>query len=318
MEKIIKFLSNPYDTGLNIKIYRLDLEKLAEFVTHTRSSVSERDFIEKLLKRDEVEQKRYLSDRLNSALSQVIRDELAPEICEYFQFRPEDLDTQISDDEKRIPGRWIYRRFVRGFLRPRIYPKYLEILHVDYKISKRNKVMMIELVSLKEIGLKLFGDLISCLSGLSDSLIEISSRKSHSEKYIFKLYPLVVQLWVDEENRFLLNENIKNFINASIRYYTMREWRTSIVLSSIAVESIFAELYEEAYKKNAPDIPLGGLIKQVEKIITLPEDLSKKIYDLNKTRIASVHRSENPVSDKDAIISLMGVTSLSMWYFDNY
>ena len=55
MEKLIKFLSDPYDTGLNIKIYRLELEKLAKFVTQKRSSVSERDFIEKLLERGWVE-----------------------------------------------------------------------------------------------------------------------------------------------------------------------------------------------------------------------------------------------------------------------
>jgi len=80
----------------------------------------------------------------------------------------------------------------------------------------------------------------------------------------------------------------------------------------------YGELYEETYKNNAPDIPLGGLIKQVEEKISLPTELSRKISDLNKARIASVHRSENPVSDKDSIISMMGVTSLTMWYFDNY
>ena len=177
---------------------------------------------------------------------------------------------------------------------------------------------MIELLSLNEIGFSLFNDLISCLPVLNDSFEKISQRKSHSEKYIFKLYDMVVKLWINEEDRFLLNENLKNFLSASIRYYTIKEWRTSIVLSSIAVESIFAELYEEEYKENVPDIPLGGLITEVEKKISLPSDWKKKIQELNKARIASVHRSENPVSDKDAIVSMMGSTSLLMWYFENY
>jgi len=198
MEKLLKFLSNPHNTGLNIKTYKLELDKIAEFYNYARGSRysrrDERDFIETLFDRDERDQKRYFMDRLTYALSILIRNELKPEICDFFKFKPEDLEV-VNDDDKRVPVYVRFRRFVRGFLRPRIYPEHFELLHIDYKISKRKKIIMIELISLKEIGLKLFDDLISCLPVLSDSLVEISNRKSHSEKYIFKLYSMGVQLW---------------------------------------------------------------------------------------------------------------------------
>lgn len=329
MKKLLRFLANPHKTGLYIRTYRLELEKIEEFLEYAKSlripimrgRTDDRGFIQQLFDRDERDQKRFLRDRLAIAFSHILRDQfdkLKPEIRDFFRINTEDLK-EVQDDPTTVPPSYKLRRFVRGaFLSSRIYPEHFELLNIDFKISKRKKMIMIELTSLKELGLKLFDNLISCLDILSDSLVEISNRKSHSERYIFRLYPMAVKLWVTEEEKFLLNENIKNFINASVNYYSWKEWRTSVVLSSIAVESIFAELYEEEYKKTAPDIPLGGLIKKVEKKISIPIELRDKISALNKARIASVHRSENPVSDKDPIIAMMGATSLIMWYFENY
>jgi len=327
MQKLLRFLSNPHKTGLYVKTYKLELDKLGDFNEYAYnlrfSRKRDSDFIQRLFDRDKSDQKRFLRARMDISISHIVRDacmhdKLKPKICDFFRIKPEDLK-EVLDEATKAPSSFGFRRLVRGgFLRSRIYPEHFELLHIDFKMSPRKKMIMIELTSLKEIGLRLFDDLISCLPIISDSLVEISNRQSHSERYIFKLYSMGVKLWVNEEDKFLLNENIKNFINASIRYYELKEWRTSIVLSSIAVESIFAELFEEGYKKSAPDIPLGGLIKQVEEKISLPVGLSKKISALNKARIASVHRSENPVSDKDSIISMMGATSLIMWYFDNY
>lgn len=325
MQKLREFLSNPHKAGLHIKTYKLELDKIDEFLEHTKVAMYSRkgsvSFVQELFDRDERDQKRFLIFRLESAFTHIIRDEfdkLKPEICDFFRFKPEDLK-EVQDEPTKAPYAYKLRRFVRGgFLISRIYPEHLELLHTDFKISKRKKIVMIELTSLRETGLKLFDDLISCLPIISDSLVEITNRESHSERYIFRLYAMGVRLWAAEEEKFLLNENIRGFINASVNYYARKEWRTSIVLSSIAVESIFAELFEEEYKKNAPDIPLGELVKQVKEKISLPIELSKKISALNRARIASVHRSENPVSDKHSIISMMGVSSLIMWYFDNY
>jgi hypothetical protein len=324
MNNLTDFLINPNETGVCVKTYTVGLEKIEEFYQHTHDLVSKfklggtSEFVDRILSKDINEQRWELKFRLATAFSFMIANEkkCKPQVCDFFKFKPEDLET-IEDSN--ISQHYKYRRFFTGgFLTSRIYPEHTEILYVDFKISKRKKLVLIEVISLKETGLKLFDDLISCLPVLQTSVTEISKRKSHSEKNIFKVYPMAIDLWIDEEDKFLLNENLKNFLNASVKYYFQKEFRTSIILSSIAVESIFAELFEEAYKKTAPDIPLGGLIKQVKEKIPIPEDISVKISDLNKARIASVHRSEDPVSDKDSIVSMMGVAALIKWYLENY
>jgi len=327
MEMIINFLSNPRTTGLHIQIYEIELSKIAEFIDDVNENyiiedlrkINGIDVIKRFVELEEREEKsgnQWISDRLSTAIASIIRKEVKPEIYDYFKISSEDLEK--ARPSEGYPGFRRVQRLITGFFDPKLFPKYLEVLYMNYRMSKVEKNMVIELISLNEIGFKIFNDFISCLPVLNDSFEKISERESHIERYIFKLYDMVVKLWIDLENKFLLNDNIKDFLTASINYYANEEWRTSVILSSIAVESIFAELYEEEYMINAPDIPLGGLITKVEEKISFPSDLMEKIQGLNKARIASVHRSENPVSSKDAIISMMGITSLIIWYFDNY
>lgn len=326
METITNFLNKPHITGLHVLICKMELSKIAEFIDHVNENYSIEGFktiggiavIKRFVDRAKRGEKLggRLSYRLSEAVARIIMKEDKPEICDYFNVSPEELENTRKDEG--YAGFRRMQRLISGFFNSKLFPEHLEVLYIDTRISKDKKNILIELVSLKEIGFKIFNDFISCLPVLNDSFEKISQKKSHSEKYIFKLYDLVVQLWIDLEDKFIFNDNIANFLTASITYYDEEEWITSIILNSIAVESIFAELYEEEYKKNAPDVPLGNLIKEVEKKISLPSDLKKKLQALNKVRIASVHRSENPVSDKDTIISMMGITSLIIWYFDNY
>lgn len=328
METIINFLSNPHTTGLYVLIYKIELNKIAEFIDHvnenymtegyqiTPGSHLIKRFVE-MEKRESGRGEERISARLSVAIAHIISKEDRPEIVEYFNISPEDLAQMRSTADYETRVRRV-QRLVLGFFKSKLFPKHLEVLYMNYRISKDEKNMLIELISLKKIGFKIFNDFISCLPVLNDSFKEVSQRKSHSERYIFKLYDTVVSLWIALENKFLLNDNLENFLTASITYYADEEWRTSVILSSLGVESIFAELYEEAYVMNAPDIALGGLITRVKEKISFPSDLMEKIEGLNKARIASVHRSENPVSSKDAIISMMGNTCLIIWYFDNY
>ncbi len=151
---------------------------------------------------------------------------------------------------------------------------------------------------------------------MEKSIKVLSHKKTYAENNYLKIYPLVLKLYLSIEVKFFSNKGVYDFLNASINYHFDNEWRTSIVLSSIATESILAELYEEKYRKSPPDIPLGGLKKLVEKKISFPDNISDKINDMNECRIASVHRSENPVNDKESIIAMMGVISLVIWYLD--
>jgi len=336
METIINFLKNPQIQGLHVHQYKIELSKIAEFIDHVTENYKIQGIppipdgsplIERFVEREKRMPKirdRRLANRLNEALTLIILKEDKPEIFDYFKISLEELEKQRKAEGPQ--AFWRTQRLLSptensprsGFFDSMIFPEHHDVLHMNYRMSKDEENMLIEFVSLNEKGFKMFNDLILCLPILSESFDKISQRKSSCEKYIFKIYDLVVQLWIPSEDKFVFNDNIENFLEAAITYYTKKEWITSIILSSIAVESILAELYEEEHKKKAPDIPLGQLIKEVGKKIKFPSDLEKKLQALNTARIASVHRSENPVSDKDTIISLMGITSLIIWYFENY
>jgi HEPN domain-containing protein len=107
---------------------------------------------------------------------------------------------------------------------------------------------------------------------------------------------------------------LKSFISGAVRYINSREWRTSIVLSAITVESILAELYEDASKEPAPDTPLGDLFRKVKEKIDIPPDIVDAINMTNEARIAAVHRSPSPISDRDATNALFGAIKLTLWY----
>jgi len=338
METIIKFLKNPQNQGLHVNKYKIELSKIAEFIDHVKENYGipnipqrggdGKEIINTFVEREKITVKvrdHRLSQRLKNALILIILKEDKPEIGDYFSISNEELESQRSIPGAQAPGAFyrMQRRFtptgppgLSGFMDSMLFPKHFDVLYIDYRLSKDQENILFEFVSLNEIGFKMFNDLILCLPILSDSFEKVSQRKTYCEKYIFKIYDLVVQLWIKLEDKFIFNDNIENFLTASIKYYTEEEWITSIILSSISVESILAELYEDEYKKSAPDIPLGQLIKEVGKKISFPSDLKKKIQALNDARIASVHRSENPVSDKDTIISMMGITCLLIWYFD--
>ena len=337
MEKIIKFLKNPQNQGLHVHNYKIKLSKIAEFIDHVNEkygiqNFSQRGgdgnqliktFIERGTKTIKYRDKQ-LSQRLNEALILILIKEDKPEIGDYYSISNEKIESQRSTPAINSSiGFWRMQRVLTPFPTTRsglmdsmLFPEHFDVLYIDFRLSKDEESMLIEFVSLNEIGFKMFNDLILCLPILNDSFEKVSQRKTYCEKYIFKIYDLVVQLWITLEDKFIFNDNIENFLTASIKYYSEEEWITSIILSSISVESILAELYEDEYKRNAPDVALGKLLTHVEKKIKFPADLRKKLQALNKARIASVHRSENPVSDKDTIISMMGITCLLIWYFD--
>ena len=113
-------------------------------------------------------------------------------------------------------------------------------------------------------------------------------------------------------------KDLNNFLSGAVRYFSSEEWRTSIVLSAISAESILADLYEEEYKENAPSIPLGDLYYKVKERITFSAEIARAIEIVNESRIAAVHRSRFPVSDREATNALYGATTFTMWYSSNY
>jgi hypothetical protein len=111
--------------------------------------------------------------------------------------------------------------------------------------------------------------------------------------------------------------DILQFFLGAIRYYEQAEWRISIVLSAIAVETILAELYEENKHQAAPPDTLGTLFSIVSKTVRFPDEVKLDVEEVNRNRISSVHRSSMDLGDREARASLVGATRFTHWaYFD--
>jgi hypothetical protein len=193
-----------------------------------------------------------------------------------------------------------------------------DVIFIEVEKSEDSEDLSFQITTITEKGTSGFHRFMKSIPHLGKTVKVIRKRKTHSSRYTFRPYPLAVNLWLDDENSLPVPEDLRDFLNASIKYHSDEEWRTSIVLSAIAVESVLADLYEEEFKEYAPNVPLGELYHQVKTKINFPSDIAGAIEMVNKARISAVHRSRFPVSDREAINALIGSTTFIMWYSSNY
>jgi hypothetical protein len=186
------------------------------------------------------------------------------------------------------------------------------------KTRIQGKKWLFDVVSIKEEGVKAFRNCFESIPPISKSLEVIKEKQQFSTRYVFRPYALAAKLWLESQASSLTPTDLRSFLSGATNYVLSGEWRTSIVLSAICVESILADLYEEIYKKLAPDTPLGDLYRLVKERMNFPQDISKAIETTNEARISAVHRSRFPVSDKDALNALWGSTKLVLWYHKHY
>jgi len=328
MDEISEFLLSPRKKGVFLKRYVINLNTLKDlfnFLSEQNSSIVSTQVVKSWTSsfdaifntEDEKRLDFRLNLRISACLAYLLMLNLDQELIDCLQI-PEDHIKEILETEDRpMEKRRDIERYTRGHFRSKIYGDVYDVLTIEKKISKEEKIIVLEIMSVKNIGVNRFENFLSKVPGFNSYEL-ITDRKCYSERCISKVYPYAITLLINQDARFLLRDDLKNFINAAIKYYHSGEWRTSIVLCSIAVESIMAELYEEHYNKEAPDKPLGSLIKSVEQKVRFPINVRDEVMSLNKARISSVHRTKNPISNKEAIISLRGITHLSLWFLDNY
>lgn len=191
-----------------------------------------------------------------------------------------------------------------------------DVLAIEVEETDKKNVLSFEITTIKEKDLTRFHDFLKCVPFIGDTVRKIHERKTHSSRYCFLPYPFAVQLWLGHEKT--APKDLKDFLRGSIRYYSEQEWRTSIVLSAIVVESILADLYEEQHKEYAPSVPLGELYHRVKDKAGFSSDIKSAIKMVNNARISAVHRSRFPVSNREAINALHGATTFIMWYSSNF
>jgi len=83
-----------------------------------------------------------------------------------------------------------------------------------------------------------------------------------------------------------------------------------------------AELFEEEFHKQAPDIPLGSLKEKIKEYYRndrrsnpFPKEVEEPIDLTNQSRIAAVHRGNVQLSLKESTDALRGTAKFTIWYY---
>jgi hypothetical protein len=323
LENLVKYLLAPLQTGVYYGQFMIDFSTLEQFFREVATKVAKeheadsRDLIKaaEKIKRGGTFTLEELKKHFDLATLHLLgSEECSKEILEYISGREEigrvALYERLMFWRDLPPGRL-------RFLESRFFHDIVDVAVVDVG-KKEDEKIILEVATTKNGGMSRFHNFIKSIPHIGNTIEEIRKRKTHSSRYTFRPYPLAVSLWLGHEKSAAVPGDLKDFLRGAVRYYAEEEWRTAIVLSAIAVESILADLYEEQYKKYAPNVPLGELFHKVKNKIEFSSDIIGAIEKVNGARISAVHRSRFPVSDREASNALHGATIFIMWYSSNF
>lgn len=186
---------------------------------------------------------------------------------------------------------------------------------VNISASFSSDNFVINAFSIKETGCKIYEKFIKSIPIIGKEAYISYKGKRYSSRFCYEPYPAAVMLWTCCIVNESIPKEILEYFDGSIRYWERNEWRISVILSAIAVESLLAEIYEEYYHNIAPSDPLGALRDKVEKKHRLPTKTRKDIDLVNRSRISAVHRSSMRVGEREARYALMGAARFSHWAF---
>jgi hypothetical protein len=175
--------------------------------------------------------------------------------------------------------------------------------------------LILDVFSVKENGCEIFEKFIKSIPIVGGEVRITERRKKYSSPYCCEPYPAAAMLWTCSIARKTVPNDILNYFNSSIVYFEKNEWRISIILAAIVVESLLAEMYEEYFHEVAPSDPLGALRDKIETRQKFPTKVRKDIESVNQSRISAVHRGSMPVGEREARNALMGATKFTHWAF---
>jgi hypothetical protein len=327
MKEILSYLSDPNKSGVYIESFSIDLSILSEFLKEivafdTSSSRTSSNF--KLVDYEEKHANHYPV----RVLSRYAVEDLKEGIDHLSIYEPPKgpLMGKLSYSRKLsvISTRELgYREMHAGsrgayfpsvFLSPNIAVlKTCDAINLKHLIDYPK--LTFDVCSVKENGCQLFEEFIKSVPIIGKEIATTPRRKKHSSPYCSEPYPAAVMLWTCSIARNV-PEDILNYFESSIAYFEKKEWRISIILAAIAVESLLAEIYEECYHENAPSEPLGALKDRIEKKQKFPPNVRKDVETVNYGRISAVHRGSQQVGERETRNTLMGATRFTQWAFE--
>lgn len=193
-----------------------------------------------------------------------------------------------------------------------------DVVHVTESIT--GSLLLMEITSIGYSGVSKYLEMLKLLPLAEQRSVVLDPTDSHSSRYAYEPFVSAAEMWLGKSStQITLPRYLLDYLNASINYLKKEEWRTSITLSAIAVESILAELYEEEFHEIAPDVPLGALHDSIKKKLgeksSLLVPVDQYIGRVNNSRIAAVHRGSRQVSQKESIDALRGAIRVAIWYY---
>ena len=331
MKHIVKYLTNPLQTGVYYSQLIVDFSALEGFL-RTLAAIPTKPTPEskELIKiADSIKEEEYfeldeITENFGKAMAYFIQLKACPKEIKAYVFGKKEPEAIFALGESIVAyGRRTRYGGFRDWTLPQLFKSRIlddinDVVIIETEETEDESVLLLEITTTKEEGLLRFINFMKCVPHIGDTVKEIRKRKTYSSRYTFRPYPLAVQLWLENEKGIIVPEDLRDFLRGSVRYHSEEEWRTSIVLSAIAVESVLADLYEEEFKEYAPNDPLGHLYHKVKEKIDFPSNIKGAIEMVNEARISAVHRSRFPVSDREATNALYGSTTFIMWYSANY
>jgi len=283
LDYITEYLKNPIKVGVyNCKV-QIDLRafnKLVEYVIK-RCEKSEITRVKGHLKLDLAFSMMDILDKLSFALNELREQEKLPRKVSEF------LDECMSGRcEKRSLYEEIFgEEYPIEIIESLILRDHLDVVSIDLirpveeelKLRIFGRVddldpLILELTSIKEVGVNLFLQFLDLIPRIGKKVQPTEPiQHTFSSRYSFRPYPLAVRLWLQKDGQISVPRDLHDFIDKASVYHLSKEWRTSIVLSAISVESLLADLYEDSYHEPSPEkATLGELYENVKKKVNFP------------------------------------------------
>jgi len=327
IEPIIEYLKNPIAVGVHNLVAMLDFVGVSNYaeglVTQYEKSLESTGAKRPLppFGMERLSRLKAELDELRGASSFdedyfAILPRVLAEVAMHCECPPEMKQLFVQEERVTIRGKervhYRRRRPVRVFGSETL-SKSRDVVHISRQHMDEER-WLFDVTSIKEDGISKFKTVAAAIPPIRERMSVLREGKRHSSRVSFRPYPLTVRLWLHDESSASIPSDLKSYLEGAIDYIDVEEWRTSIILSAIAVESELADMYEESHRSPAPDVPLGDLFQKVKIKVDFPEDVALAVETTNRARIAAVHRSRLPVSQREATTALYGAVNFTCWH----
>jgi len=326
LETIVRYLKNPLAVGVYSSKFRIDFSGLVRLLEEWTQKkfvpYKIREIAMKIEKEKEKEKQHWREKDLFDMISEIVdklpRENFEGKHGDLLKVRVPGLEPQGSE----TMGDFLRRRF--NIFGACTFPYINDVLYLERKSKwerdqRRDKatanVWFLDVITIKKNGTELFKEMIKIIPYVGESLEVLEERRTFSSQLVFRPYPLAVRLWLEDEESIFVPDDLQELLLGAIRHHLLGEWRMSIVLSAITVESLLANLYEENFQRNAPNISIGELCREISEKILFPDEIRQSIEMANDARIIAVHRSDYSLKVRDSTNALFGATNCILWRF---